>query len=321
MRFDHRPPSVAPSTVVKVVSIAVLCALVFLAGSCAFKTVPAGHVGVATYFGSVQSEPYDEGLHKFINPLYQWTLYDVREKSHPETAPVPTQDQLSTDLHVSVQYRLNGKMAPEILGSTGDSEQMVEVHLRPKLRSLLREQGKSIKRAEDFFLEETQQQIQSSLQNQLQEYLAPKGIIVEAVLLRDIKLPTFITQAIERKKEREQAVEQQKAELERFTMEQQQKIAQAEAEEQAAESEAKRRKLMADAQAYEIQMINQAVSNNPAYVQLEALKTLQSISKDPATKMYFLNSDSPMPLPLMHMGDQQAGSRLVGPSASTSSAE
>ena len=49
--------------------------------------------------------------------------------------------------------------------------------------------------------------------------------------------------------------------------------------------------------------LNEAIASNPAYIQLEALKALQSISKDPAAKMYFLNGDSPMPLPLMNMGE------------------
>ena len=54
-------------------------------------------------------------------------------------------------------------MAPAILRDTGTVQNAIEVHLVPLLRSALREQGKSIKRAEDFFLEETQQQRRSLL--------------------------------------------------------------------------------------------------------------------------------------------------------------
>jgi hypothetical protein len=76
----------------------------------------------------------------------------------------------------------------------------------------------------------------------MREYLEPKGVEVQAVLIRDIRLPPFIVKAIEAKKEREQEVEKQRAELER-------------------------------------------------------LRT------DPAAKVYFLNGDSPTPLPLMHLGE------------------
>ena len=194
-------------------------------------------------------------------------------------------------------------MAPVILEQTGDARQAVHVHLIPKLRSLLREQGKSIKRAEDFFLEETQEKLQIGLTEGLSAYLAPKGIEVSTVLIRDISLPPFIVQAIEKKKEREQAVEQERAELERVRTELQQHVARAEAGREAASQEAARIIILADAKAYEIMQINKAVANNPAYIQRQSLEALKAISKDPASKIYFLDGSSPSPLPLMHLGD------------------
>lgn len=287
----------------KSIVVAVIILILVVFGGKMFQTVPAGHVAVATLFGKVQPEPYAEGLHVPVNPLYNWYMYDTRQKTHKETASVPTQDQLQTQLDVSVQYRLLGEMAPQILKETGSAEDAINVHLVPKLRSILREQGKSIKRAEDFFQEETQDMLQSSLLEGLREYLSPKGFYVDAVLIRDINLPKFITKAIEAKKEREQEVEKQKAELERFRTEQQQKIASAVAEREAAEEQAKKKRVLADAQAYEIKKINEATGTSPTYVKLKALEALQEIAKDPATKIYFMNGESPSPLPLMHMGE------------------
>jgi regulator of protease activity HflC (stomatin/prohibitin superfamily) len=287
----------------KIIGIVIGLAILLWLASNLYKTVPAGHVAVATLFGDVQKTPYSEGLHVPVNPLFNWYLFDVRQKSHKETANVPSQDQLQTRLDVSIQYRLVKEMAPQILQGTGTAVDAVHVHLIPKLRSLLREQGKSIKRAEDFFQEETQNMLQVALLEGLREYLAPKGIEVSAVLIRDINLPPFITKAIEAKKEREQEVEKQKAELERFRTEQQQKIAAAAAEREAAEEQAKRQRVLADAQAYEITKINEAMGNSPVYLRLKALEALQSMSKDPAAKLYFLNGSSPDPLPLMHLGE------------------
>ena len=286
----------------KVVGFVFLIVLIGLCGTRLFKSIPAGHVGVATLFGKVQENTFGEGLNVPVNPFFGWVVYDARQKTHTETATVPSQDQLNTSIDVSVQYRVNKEMAAFILRDTGTAQQAVEVHLMPKLRSLLREQGKSVKRAEDFFLETTQQTLQASLSDGLRDFLQPKGIAVESVLIREIRLPAFITKAIEQKKEREQEAEKQKAELERYKTEQEQLLVQAEAARKAAEEEAKKIQLLADAQAYEIEKINEAISNNPAYIQLEALKALTEISKDPAAKLYFLNADSPQPLPLMHMG-------------------
>ena len=277
--------------------------VLFLVSPRFYQSVPAGHVGVATLFGEVQSKHFSEGLHIPVNPLYQWHLYDVRQKTHSETSNVPSQDQLQTKIDVSVQYRLVANQTPSILKETGNIGDVLAVHIVPKLRSQIREQGKSIRRAEDFFLEETQAMLQIALLEGLKDYLGTKGVAVEAVLIRDISLPPFITKAIEAKKEREQEVEKQKAELERFTTEQKQIVAAAEAEKDAASAEAEKRRLLADARAYEITRINDAIGRNPNYVKLQALEALQAISKDPAAKVYFIDGDSPAPLPLMHLGD------------------
>ncbi len=283
--------------------VVVVIGLFIIIGMNFYKTIPPGRVGVATLFGNVQANTYSQGLHIPVNPLYSWTIYDAREKTHLETANVPSQDQLQTKLDVSVQYRIDGQMAQDILEQTGDEAAAVRVHLIPKLRSLLREQGKSVVRAEDFFREETQEILQTSLTAGLRDFLAPKGIIVTAVLIRDITLPPFIVQAIELKKEREQAVERERAELERVRTELQQEVARAQAGLDAATMEAERKRILADATAYEIEQINRAVSNNPAYIQLQSLEALKAISKDPASKVYFLDGSSPTPLPLMHLGD------------------
>ena len=283
--------------------IAVVVGLVIIIGMNFYKTIPPGRIGVATLFGSVQPVGYSQGLHIPVNPLYRWTLFDAREKTHLESANVPSQDQLQTKLDVSVQYRIDGQMAPEILEQTGDEIAAVRVHLIPKLRSLLREQGKSIERAEDFFQEATQEILQTALTAGLREFLEPKGIIVTAVLIRDITLPPFIVEAIEKKKEREQSVERERAELERVRTELQQQVARAEAGHQAAEQEAARKRILADATAYEITQINNAIAKNPAYIQLQSLEALKAISKDPASKIYFMDGSSPSPLPLMHLGE------------------
>jgi regulator of protease activity HflC (stomatin/prohibitin superfamily) len=292
-----------PSKSLVVTAISIFAVVVIIMNI--YKTVPVGHVGVATLFGKAQVVGYPEGLHFPVNPLYKWTMFDARKKTHLETANVPSQDQLQTKLDVSVQYRIDGAMASKILGATGTAEAAVRVHLVPKLRSLLREQGKSVRRAEDFFLEETQEILQTALTDGLRDDLEQQGIIVSEVLIRDITLPPFIVLAIEQKKEREQAVEQEKAELERVRTELQQVVATAQAGREAAEEDAARVRILADAQAYEITKINNAASNNPAYIQLQSLEALKEISKDPASKIYFLDGSSPSPLPLMHLGDRQ----------------
>lgn len=305
--MDNQPIVIDNKIIARIVAIVLAAGIVIWLGSHLFKTVDAGHVGVAILFGKVVPQPYPEGLHIPVNPLYKWEVFDARQQTHLEKAGVPSQDQLTTMVELSVQFRINGTMAPIILKETGTAAQAIKVHLIPKVRSLLREQGKSIKRAEDFFLEETQQRLQNSMASGLQDFLTQKGIEVQHVLIREITLPARLVAQIEQKKEAEQMAERQKATLLQYKTKQDQLLVTAEAKLDAAKKEAEQRRILAEVRAFEIQQINDAIADNPAYIQLEALKALQEISKDPAAKLYFINSDSPMPLPLMHMGSIDKG--------------
>ena len=234
-------------------------------------TVPAGHVKVATLFGKVQDSTYLEGLH-IVNPLLAFTEFDLRQKTHKETAGIPAEDKLITTMDVSVQYRTIGAMAPEILRNTGTTDALIQVHMIPKLRSILREQGKGVQASQDFFKENVQQQLQATLQEGLAEFLNPKGIEIDSVLIREVMLPQVIQTAIEETKKREQDVLKQQAELERFAKEQEQKVAQAQAELDAAKLEAQKIRELADAEAYKIEKINQTLAKSPNYIELRKVE-------------------------------------------------
>ena len=290
----------------KLAAVGVVVLVLLMFGGRFIKTIPPGHVGVAVLFGEVQEPAYPEGLH-IVNPLLNWVEFDVRETTLKESAQVPTRDQLQTKVDMSVQFRVDAAMAPSIFKETGDVNRLVAVHLIPTLRSMLREQGSKVSKAEDFFQEATRDALAAGLLDRLKVQLRPKGLLIQDVLVRDINLPAVLTKAIEQKKEREQAVQREKAELDRFRMEQQQQVAEAEAKFQAAEQEAKQIRVLAEAKADEIRLINDAIAKNPAYIKLQSLEALKQISKDPAAKIYFMDSNSPQPLPLMHMGDSVTG--------------
>lgn len=277
---------------------ACLCALFFALSM--IITVSPGHMAVGSLFGEVYPEARPEGLH-FVNPLSQWREFDCRQKKNAQSAMVPSKDQLRTQLNVTIKYRLVKAKTPEMFKNTGDAKAVVDVHLVPETRSLLREIGKSVPRAEEFYSQEVQQRLQEELQAGLVKALASKGILVQDVLVSDIKLPAEIEQGVKNKKVRDQEAEREKAELRRFETEQEKMVKTAKAEKDAADLTAKKIRVLAEAKAYEIKKINSAIASNPAYIKLEALKALQVMSKDPAAKLYFMNGDGNKVLPLMHM--------------------
>jgi regulator of protease activity HflC (stomatin/prohibitin superfamily) len=203
-------------------------------------TIDAGRVGVISVFGEVQKEVLPEGLH-FINPLAEVIQFDGRQKTLKDSMPVPTQDQLSTKIDISIQYQLIKEMASKMYKETGSPQEVLNVHMGPFIRSRLREMGKSVTKAEDFYQQEVQQRIQTELQSSLAEALAPKGIRVQQLLIRSIDLPDIIEKAVQRKKEMAQQAEAEKEALKKFMVEQERKEKQAEAEKKAELIQAKKK--------------------------------------------------------------------------------
>lgn len=265
------------------------------------ETVDPGHVKVGTLLGNVCDDELTEGFH-FVNPVKNWVDFDCRDKAIDLQIPLQTRDQQTSQVDVTVQFNVIDSSASNALANIGTFDDLVNVQLVPQTRSIARESGKGIQRAEDLFTSEVQATLQDDTLAELNKRLLTKSLSVQRVLIRNIELPIHITNAIKAKKVREQRAEEQKAELARFTTEQEQKVKQAEAEKQAAEQKAEQVRTLADARAYEIEAINKAAADNPVYVQLQALETLGKMSEDPATKLYFLNGESTQPFPLLNIG-------------------
>lgn len=298
-----RKVAMSPKKLFTLCTAGVLALVLFIGGCCSVKTIPAGYVGVATLFGNVIETTYPDGLHFPVNPLYDWSVYDVREKNLDiPDVPMPTSDQQTSFIDISVQYRINSTTCPTAKSNIGLVEDIVAVKIEPNIRSLLRSEGKSVARCEELFNNSVQQTMQTNLAANLQSKVGAY-VTVTAVLVRNIKLPDHILNAIKDKKVREQEGEKEKAELARFKTEQAQKVAQAAAEREAAEELAVKVRTLADAEAYEIEKVNAALADSPSYIRLRALDTLSNMAKDPATKIYFLDGNSPAPLPLMHLGE------------------
>ena len=230
--------------------IPVLLIILFF-GLSPFTTIPAGHVGVSTLFGKVDETEIAEGFH-FLNPLKKVHEIDCRNKELTLIdVGVPSQDQLTTSVDVTVKWRVDKTQAAEAYQETGAAEALETVHLKPLLRSLLRKAGKGIENAEDFYQDDVQESMQEQILAGLGE-LTQKGILVDDVLLRAFNLPSMIVQGVEDKKRQKQLAERQIEELKRFSTEQEQKQVEAKAEKMAAIEEAEKRVALADAKAYEI---------------------------------------------------------------------
>lgn len=181
--------------------------------------VGTGHVGVLTLFGKVQTgEVLGEGIH-LINPLKTNTEMSVQTQTIKESASVPSSEGLMMALDTSLIYHLNPDRAAEVFQRIGADYENVVVE--PTLRSAIRESTAS-HTANALYTGE-REIVAKQIQDQVTSQLSQRGLIVEAVLLRDIQLPATLKASIEAKQQAEQEALAMNFRLQKETQEAQRK--------------------------------------------------------------------------------------------------
>jgi len=176
---------------------AAIFALIFFFSS--VISIPTGHVGVLTLFGRVTGETLNEGIH-LINPLKAVEKLSVQTQSVKESANVPSNEGLILALDTSLLFRLDRSMAAEVFQKVGSNyaEKIVE----PTLRAAIRASTSS--HTANALYTNARELVQQQIQDQLKAELAPRGVIVENILLRDVQLPAMLKSSIEAKQQAEQ---------------------------------------------------------------------------------------------------------------------
>lgn len=179
-----------------------------------FRIIPAGHVGIVDLFGQVSPQPLSPGL-RMVNPLARIVPISVRTQEDKETMDVPSKEGLTVQLEISVLYRLDPDRAVEIYKTVGSDYQ--EVILVPQFRSVAR--GVTAEEEAKGLYTSQRETMAQRFQQHLSELIAPRGILVEKVLLRKVALPNTVRDAIEQKLKAEQDAERMKFILQRETQE------------------------------------------------------------------------------------------------------
>ncbi len=172
--------------------------------------VPAGHVGVKDLFGTV----YDKALHSginMINPLLKIHKMSVRTQQLSETATVPSKEGLTVNIDLSILFSLDPKQASKVYKNIGPN--YVNVVLIPQIRSIVR--GVTAEYEAKALYTAEREVVSEKMFNQLKPIIEKRGIRLEKVLLRSVKLPDILATAIEKKLEEEQRAEQMKFVLQR----------------------------------------------------------------------------------------------------------
>ncbi len=161
--------------------------------------VPAGHVGVLTFFGRVTGDILPEGTH-FVNPFKVNNTLTVRTIEMKETATVPSDEGLIMTLDTSLLFRLDATKAAEVFRTVGPD--YVDIVVEPNLRSAIR--AVTAAHSANALYTGAREEVALKIQDELGKILNARGIIVESVLLRDVQLPAMLKTSIEAKQQAEQ---------------------------------------------------------------------------------------------------------------------
>ena len=165
-----------------------------------FTQIPAGHVGVVDFFGVVSDNTLRAGINP-VNPMANVVKYSIQTQEHKETMEVLSREGLTIGLEVSALYRLNPDSAARVYKtvSGGDNETII---LIPQFRSICRAVTASFQASALYSTE--RERLGSSIQEELEKMVAPRGVTIESTPIRNVALPSQLTEAIEQKQRADQ---------------------------------------------------------------------------------------------------------------------
>ena len=172
-----------------------------------FKVIPAGHVGVATLFGRVQSRALPEGLN-FINPLLDVTLMSTQVQRRSAKYDAASKDLQAVHVEMVLNYRLIPERAPEVYQRIGVD--FPSVIIDPAAQEVLKANTALHNAAEIL---QQRQVMKSDVQKDLTAWLGKYGVEMKEAALANIRFDPAYEKAIEAKQIEEQKAEQKRYEL------------------------------------------------------------------------------------------------------------
>jgi regulator of protease activity HflC (stomatin/prohibitin superfamily) len=173
----------------------------------AVKQIDAGHIGVQILFGKVERNVLTEGLN-VINPLYEVKPMTLQTQNYTMSASyqegqvqgddairVLSKDGLEIIIDMTILYRIIPSKAPEIYREIGlDYETKV---IRPTVRTRIREIA-VFYNATDLYTQQ-RENFETRIRQLIEKDFHERGLILENLLVRKVKLTKSVEESIERK--------------------------------------------------------------------------------------------------------------------------
>ncbi|HCH65652.1 MAG TPA: membrane protease subunit, stomatin/prohibitin [Deltaproteobacteria bacterium] len=117
--------------------LAALATLTALGVGCTPHTVPAGHVGVQTYWGAVQDEVFQEGLY-WQTPGTGYVDMDARVQKESAKSTASSKDLQVVTVNIVLNYRLKAEKAVVIYQNIGTLGQVESTIIEPVLQEAVK---------------------------------------------------------------------------------------------------------------------------------------------------------------------------------------
>ncbi len=259
--MSNKYPNVTKAVSRVAVGAVVVVFLFALAGGCMTTSIRSGEGGVrySQFGGTDLDHMYGEGL-KVYPPWVSVIRYDVRVQEKLEVLEALSSNGLSIGMDVSIRWNPDPSQLPQLHTTYGVDYYRKLV--QPELRSAVREIVGQYTPDELYSSKRTE--LQSQIFDRVKAGVEVNFVMVQAVLIRDIRLPDQIRVAIENKLK-----EEQEAERYQFTIEKER-------------LEAQRKEIEARGQAEYQRIITQSLS--PAFLKFKGIEATQQLAESPNTK-------------------------------------
>ncbi len=194
----------------RIVAALLLGAMGLMTAGCGMTVIEDGEVGVKADFGHISDQALGPGWHWYL-PMASWIeTWNVKTQEMKETAQVPSSEGLISQLDVSIIYNVPSDRAVGVRKTIGANyrETILEPYIREAIRNVV--SGYAVKA---LFSDEGRKAIGENILAFLKSKLDQRGIFVQDVLLRDVRLPPTFSQSIESKLKAEQESFQKEFEL------------------------------------------------------------------------------------------------------------
>lgn len=244
-----------------------LGSLAILLASC--TTVRQGTVGVKQRFGKLDERIITAGL-VGVNPFSTRVIkVPIRTVNREVELALPSKEGLNVQCEISILYRIIPEKVPQIIGTIGpDYEQAVIV-------SVFRSAAADI--CARYYAKDMHSAQRSVIEAEIATYmnsvLSERGMVIENVLMKSIKLPAGLAKAIEDKLEAEQRAQQMEFILQRERSEAQRRVIEAEG--------------IRDAQLVLTEGLNENI------IRYQSIEAFKQLAASPNAKVIITNGETP----------------------------